>query len=32
MTIDIGPNLKDLLETVVIAGAVAYAYVSFLRL
>lgn len=32
MTIEIGANLKDLLETLCIAAAVAYAYISFLRM
>ncbi len=31
MTLEIGSNLKDLIETVVITGAIAYAYITFLK-
>jgi hypothetical protein len=31
MTLEIGPHLKDLIETVVITCAIAYAYITFLR-
>lgn len=31
MTLEIGPHLKDLIETIFITAAIAYAYVTFLR-
>jgi hypothetical protein len=31
MTIEIGTNLKDLIETIFITAAIAYAYVTFLK-